>query len=392
MKTAKAFSLVEIMVVLAIMGIVLALSIPLIVTDTKNKISNTQYYAAYKALYEGSKRAKLLSSTHDFSVTRATSAQRMGVCDLFTQIFSIIDSEVNNLEMRTCPEGNIDFSTGLCDTCTYVSEDTECPMDKHGKRIKYCDKDCSVGCDDKGSYCRIMPVYTKYYFQECDDGTVYAVTENETTKFVPRTKNLKNNKSSYNDTLNFNDIATGNFTTANGLTFYGLEKYPANYKRPNFRNVYIDTNGRSDKYAPECPACGTNSNSEIEAKDCEKTLECLRKNYGVYKFRLYDDGYIEPMTNRSNTKTKMLYKLYYVQNGKIKEAPSYFNSYEAARKYRLETRETFNYYESNDLTTPVLSKKVLQQPCYKDEDYAMFKCDIIPVVPDLSLSKSSRIK
>ena len=388
MAKRKAFSVVEILVIMFIIGIITAISIPIIVKDTRTKITNMQYYEVYKALYEGSKRAKILSPTHDFRITRANNFKQLGVCDLFTQIFSLSISDTNSFDIKTCPEGELDVKTGLCNSCTYTLPGTEeCPMDISGKRIKYCDDKCSP-CDinETPSFCRVAPSYVKYY-SGCDDGTTVPVTERDITKL--RKLTFTNTASAYNDSTNFDKVSTNNFITSNGLTFYGLEKYPQKGDI-DFRNVYIDADGQNvNRIAKKCRPCvADNDNPENEANTCREMLDCLKNEYGIYKFRLYDDGHIEPMTNRKARNTKMYFKLYYVKNGKIQEAPKMFGTYDSARKYMFDAPQKFRYLSVEENEQKWVDEMV-SRPCYHVKDFVKFKCDIVPVVPEI---KAVRVK
>ena len=248
---------------------------------------------------------------------------------------------------------------------------------------------------------------------------------------------------------NFDDSTVEpNFTTSNNLSFYGLNTYPPavvdNYNWLVFaethtggsyiyRDIYIDTNGKSEHPHASCGGCNISNFAyndyfvdstqapvdlaHDEAVACAEQLECLKKNFGVYKFRLYNNGRVEPITNRTTTATehtKMRYKLVYVANKNIVDVQKLFKSYDEAREYDLtdptlvpppntnfiywnknELLTALGWYSNNAATRPQCCDAVpfptctctpvagrFNQPCHYDMD--TLECAIIPVVPEVN--------
>ena len=428
MKKQKAFTLAEMLVVIIIIGLVVMLSVPLMISDARHKIQNTQFFEAYRAVYEGAKRAKLNSPTGKLDLYRAG---RFGIstCDLFAQIFSLTEDGSPQASTASCIEG-IDPDTGLCNDC--VESDTECPLDRNFKRTKYEDGHCTIKLTSTKAtswYCQTVPSYIVTYGDSCNDKIDRAarpytfktdlgnveIEEDITTSCGARTLG-------YN--TNFDDPAlTPNFTTSNGLTFYGLNEYPAGICLGNnyqnillaerltaisfmYRDVYVDTNGKSSSPHRTCEECniagfayngsfisksGTGVNVDLadqEAQVCETQLECLKTNFGVYKFRIYSNGRVEPITNRKSEEARLKYKLLYVANNSIVEVPNLFQSYQAAREYTITDDTNFYYWHKNFLTAPKNqlgwrqnSAGDYDRPCIYDTD--TLECAIIPIIPEV---------
>jgi len=453
-----AFSFFEVMVILAIIGFIFIVCVPIVTRASATKINNARYFEAYRALMEGAQLAKQNIPSHDFTILRQE-LSNMGTCDYFAQLFSLSDGE-DGLELAWCPGkkyiSDASYMTnGLCNACTVIPANEPCPLDSTGNRHMYADENCSgetadstVGIGTK--YCRMVPERA-FLYKGCDDGSVkltdYAEQDRKTFlangarltapyPFVYRVPDISpigttatTPVSIYNDETDFdNPDIKGNFTTVNGLTFYGLERYPAQdscnvidqtvtwkkrgdvdfslagYTKCNvFRDVYIDTNGKSANKKPRCtgfPApynAGTPDAMFGGSTSNENTLKCLKERFGVYKFRLYNDGHIEPLTNVNTQVGQLTFKLYFVKNDRVVEADKAFATYNDARlfvigsgaghayKYYDSTKGTFvtstdrTFVSWNDGTLSIPTS--LGSPCESNSNFKKYKCEIVPIIP-----------
>ena len=226
---------------------------------------------------------------------------------------------------------------------------------------------------------------------------------------------------------NFDDPSVKpNFTTSNGLSFYGLNEFPAGICNGNnyqkillderqtalsylYRDVYIDTNGKSSSPHKQCGSCDiknfaydssfdTVPNKDLarmEAEECEEQLDCLKKNFGVYKFRVYSNGRVEPISNRVAGKLgkvpRMKYKLLYVANKSIVDVDKLFDTYQEAKDYKIpDSDQEFYFWNRNtkygdgEINWKSHTKHgYYETPCKFDMD--TLECAIIPVIPEVKV-------
>lgn len=431
MKKTNGFSVAELTVVIIILALICSFYIPTIIKESAAKVRTTQYYAAYKTLADGTKHVKLSSPTHDLSVLRGGKF-RVNACDLFADTFSVtvdkktkkvkIGDEVTEIQkdMSTkmiCPDGDI-AGPGGCTGKTVALGD-RC---QDGSIPTCLDGDSCA--DNEKIYCRVLPQLLNNY-DNCDDLTYtydmdYDSNWSYGTSAIPDDffKNSDKYGLEISDKTNF-DTAIPNFSTLNGMRFFGLDKYPAEQFCSSdvtsleqakeagclqYKTVYIDTNGKSNtsKREEKCAnSCSTNAKLGDGAElsnNANNCLECMRSNFGVYKFLLYNDGRIEPLTNRDETgDERVRFILSYVKNGEVIQVPDQFKTYQSARDYKLNPAERFIYLKKTERSTGEEFNKQanwdtvdVSYPCKEENDFSKHQCEIKLITPEMQLSQSLR--
>ena len=419
----NAFSVAELTIVITIIGILFSVGIPMVIKNAKAKIASSQQYTAFKTKYDGVKKVRLMAPTHDLRVIRS-GRFNVGTCDLFADTYSVISDGTNTDETTlVCPDG-LPYNTGdnRCDSYTLTDRE-RCPdgteaLCMSGGSLVDCDSFPALAADP-ARFCYLTPQMITHH-EHCHDGTTRRDPD------VPEIPlGFYNDEANYasriNDRTNF-DTATPNFTTLNGMRFFGLERYPIEQICPNndlagnpidsltkadtcgclqYRNVYVDTNGKNT--TPKENNCGCsageamascNAIAPVETPDC---LECLKNTYGVYKFRLYNDGIIEPLTDRNVTNDRMKFKLSYVKNGEIVEVPALFDTYQQAREHQLSggDAENFTYLRKTQLGATSDVARIsgsyvnveINNPCLNTEYFNANKCEIKLITPEIELSQ-----
>ncbi len=442
----KAFTLVECTIVFIIIGMIGAFGIPILVKNHRLKIKTVQFYESYRTLYEAANKAKLQSPTGNLRLRRSQKPHYTGCCDLFAEVISMVqehvcDRDSNGIPVKendpNCPvvtkfcydsDGGLIESKyanmwgGKCVTCK-LCDDGVVPVLCYDCQSPDSNGLCADGLGP--SYCpNTEPTVTKEYYNGCID---LEYTGMYSAKVYPEST-IGSLSSKYNDTLNFDDpiAVQPNFITLNGMRFYGLERYPASQVCPQwiedkrrsaggrgdmyadantppcrqYRSVYIDTDGipkRPSNVSACAAACGgcaedPNKNGEEEAAVCKACYDCLKGRYGIFKFRLYNDGKIEPMTNRDEENAYVMFKMTYMKNGKIVNVPGTFLTYSQARNYTVTGNDAkgFRFYDKSqkDSEGEPVPKWVEEdapkgQPCYTTKFFQALDCQIIPITPEV---------
>lgn len=349
MKKKQAFTFIECFISILIIGILSGLFISAQKSHSE-KINALAYYEAYKTLLTVNKRILLTAPGNSLRQWRMGPAKQ-NHCDMFADLVSLSKAEFLN-----AAENRWDRNKNYLRGCTNLAAR---PM--------------------------------------VNDGNIFA-----------------------------NLAISDNFSTINGFTFYGLRDYPienaTETNQPNqrdYKNVYIriPISKNDPNVNCGCIALGPGANVPTDdnlppSEEYATNSACFQcfNSHHLYKFRVYNNGRIVPISKLEEVNEFIQYKRSYIINGEKIEDPRFYLSYSQAQaetdalsgatQWYFKTDKTYNdlleagFAEADLATYPYLLEDNTAgnlSPCddekgdYPNEQnhFNRYSCEILPIVPNV---------